>query len=54
MDEPTASLTFDEVRSLFNVMLDLKKKGLAIIYISHRLEEILEISDRITILEIQG
>jgi ABC-type sugar transport system ATPase subunit len=51
MDEPTASLTFDEVRSLFNVMLDLKKKGLAIIYISHRLEEILEISDRITILE---
>ena len=51
MDEPTASLTFEEVKMLFNVMNDLKKKGLAIIYISHRLEEILEISDRITVLE---
>ncbi len=51
MDEPTASLTFEEVKMLFNVMSDLKKKGLAIIYISHRLEEILEISDRITVLE---
>lgn len=51
MDEPTASLTFEEVKMLFGVMTDLKKKGLAIIYISHRLEEILEISDRITVLE---
>jgi ABC-type sugar transport system ATPase subunit len=51
MDEPTASLTFEEVRKLFKVMVDLKKSGLAIIYISHRLEEILEVSDRITILE---
>jgi ABC-type sugar transport system ATPase subunit len=51
MDEPTASLTFEEVKMLFKVMNDLKKKGLAIIYISHRLEEILEISDRITVLE---
>ena len=51
MDEPTASLTFEEVKSLFKVMTDLKKKGLAIIYISHRLEEILEMSDRITVLE---
>lgn len=51
MDEPTASLTFEEVRRLFKVMVELKSKGLAIIYISHRLEELLEISDRITILE---
>ncbi len=51
MDEPTASLTFEEVKMLFKVMIDLKKKGLAIIYISHRLEEILEIADRITVLE---
>jgi ABC-type sugar transport system ATPase subunit len=51
MDEPTASLTFEEVKMLFKVINDLKKKGLAIIYISHRLEEILEISDRITVLE---
>jgi ABC-type sugar transport system ATPase subunit len=51
MDEPTASLTFEEVRKLFRVMDDLKNNGLAIIYISHRLEEILEVSDRITILE---
>ena len=51
MDEPTASLTFEEVEMLFKVMNDLKKKGLALIYISHRLEEILEISDRITVLE---
>jgi ABC-type sugar transport system ATPase subunit len=51
MDEPTASLTFEEVKKLFKVMTDLKKKGLAIIYISHRLEEILEMSDRITVLE---
>ena len=51
MDEPTASLTFEEVRLLFRVMFDLRSKGLAIVYISHRLEEILEVSDRITVLE---
>jgi ribose transport system ATP-binding protein len=51
MDEPTASLTFEEVKMLFKVMIDLRNKDLAIIYISHRLEEILEISDRITVLE---
>lgn len=50
MDEPTASLTFEEVRSLFKVMKDLKNKGLAIIYISHRLEEVLDMADRITVL----
>lgn len=51
MDEPTASLTFEEVKLLFKVMSDLKKKKVAIIYISHRLEEVLEVSDRITVLE---
>ena len=51
MDEPTASLTFEEVKKLFEVMIKLKSKGMAIIYISHRLEEILEMSDRITVLE---
>jgi len=51
MDEPTASLTFEEVELLFKVIRDLKKKGIAVIYISHRLEEVLEISDCITVLE---
>ena len=51
MDEPTASLTFEEVKKLFEVMIKLKSKEIAIIYISHRLEEILEMSDRITVLE---
>jgi ABC-type sugar transport system ATPase subunit len=51
MDEPTASLTSEEVKSLFKLMVDLKNKGISIIYISHRLEEILEIADRITVLE---
>jgi len=51
MDEPTASLTFDEVKMLFKIMKDIKQKGIAIVYISHRLEEVLQISDRITILE---
>lgn len=50
MDEPTSALTEKEVDSLFAVIRDLKAKGLAIVYISHRLEEILEIGDRLTIL----
>lgn len=50
MDEPTSSLSIPEVRVLFSVMEDLKNHGVAIIYISHRLEEIKEIGDYITIL----
>ncbi len=50
MDEPTSSLSIPEVRVLFKVMNDLKANGVAIIYISHRLEEIKEIGDYITIL----
>jgi len=51
MDEPTAALTIAEVDSLFNLIRKLKAEGRTIIYISHRLNEIFEISDRITILK---
>lgn len=50
LDEPTSALTKREVDSLFHLIKDLKERGMAIIYISHRLEEIMRIGDRITIL----
>jgi len=50
MDEPTASLGEHEVTRLFEVIRDLRDDGLGIIYISHRLEEILGLADRITVL----
>jgi len=50
MDEPTSSLTNNEVEELFRLIRDLKQRGLAIIYISHRLEELNDIADRLTIL----
>lgn len=50
MDEPTASLSEEEVRRLFEIVADLKKRGVTIIYISHRLDEIFEIGDTITVL----
>lgn len=50
MDEPTASLTDREVESLFGVIAELKASGVGVIYISHRLEEIARIADRITVL----
>jgi ribose transport system ATP-binding protein len=50
-DEPTAVLTSKEVEKLFDIMLKLKNKGICIIYISHRLDEVFRISDRITILK---
>lgn len=50
MDEPTAALTESEIDALFNVILDLKKQGVSIIYISHRLEELVRIVDRVTVL----
>jgi ribose transport system ATP-binding protein len=50
MDEPTASLTDREIKELFRSIREFEKKGISIIYISHRLEEIFEIADRITIL----
>lgn len=51
MDEPTAALTPVEVRSLFRTMRALRNAGRTIIYISHRLNEVFEISDRITVLK---
>jgi ABC-type sugar transport system ATPase subunit len=50
MDEPTSSLTLVEVDILFEIIKELKKKGIAVIYISHRMEEIFEIADSITVL----
>ncbi|MCA1334582.1 sugar ABC transporter ATP-binding protein [Pseudooceanicola marinus] len=50
LDEPTATLTPSEVEHLFKVMRELRKQGVAIIFISHHLEEIFEICDRITVL----
>src|SRR5437667_1226419 len=50
MDEPSAALTENELRNLFVVIRRLKSEGVGIIYISHRLEEIFEIGDRVTIL----
>ena len=50
MDEPTAALTPNEVEDLFAIISRLREQGSAIIFISHRLEEVFEISDRITVL----
>ncbi len=50
MDEPTSSLSVQEVKVLFEVIQDLKEQGVGIVYISHRLEEVKEIGDYITIL----
>lgn len=50
MDEPTAQLTMAEVESLYEIIRNLKEKGKTIIYISHRLEELFEITDRVTIM----
>jgi len=50
MDEPTSSLTGTEVEQLFKIIRDLRKHGVSIIYISHKMEEILQISDDVTIM----
>lgn len=50
MDEPTSSLTDNEVEALFIIIDDLKKKGVSIIYISHKMDEILRISDDVSIM----
>jgi ribose transport system ATP-binding protein len=50
MDEPTASLTDSEIEDLFRIVKKLRSEGVGIIYISHRLEELKEISDRITVM----
>ncbi|MFN8676831.1 MAG: sugar ABC transporter ATP-binding protein [Thermomicrobiales bacterium] len=50
MDEPTASLSAHEVRRLFRIVASLKREGVAVLFISHRMEEVFEISDTITVL----
>lgn len=50
MDEPTAALTQSETVALFKVIESLRKKGVSMVYISHRMEEIFELRDRITVL----
>ena len=50
MDEPSAALTSHEVARLFEIIRDLKRQGLGILYVSHRLDEIFEIADRATVL----
>lgn len=49
MDEPTAALTEEEIHVLFDIIKDLKKKKISILYISHRMDEIFKISDRLTV-----
>ena len=50
MDEPSATLSTNEVEKLFSIIRDLKKQNISIIYISHRLDEIFEVADRVMIL----
>lgn len=50
LDEPTSSLTKEEVAHLFRIINQLRKRGVGIIYISHKMEEILQISDDVTIM----
>ncbi len=50
MDEPTSSLTNKEIEKLFTIIHTLKEQGITIVYISHKLEEVFSISDKITVL----
>jgi len=50
MDEPTAALTDTEIAELFRVIRDLREQGVGIVHISHRLEELKQISDRVTVM----
>src|ERR1700735_5166951 len=49
MDEPTASLSAHEAKELFRLVRDLKRQGVAILFVSHRMEEVFEIADKITV-----
>jgi len=51
LDEPTAVMTTREVEQLFKLIVSLKEKGVSIIYISHRLDEIFQICDRVTVMK---
>jgi len=50
LDEPTAALTETEIRELFRTMNDLRARGVTMVYISHRMDEIMEMTDRITVM----
>ena len=50
MDEPTAALTEEEIKILFGIISDLKANGISVLYISHRMDEIFRVSDRLTVL----
>jgi D-xylose transport system ATP-binding protein len=50
LDEPTAALAEHETRALLNILCDLRRRGLSAIYVSHRLEEVFRVADRITVL----
>src|SRR4051812_33305090 len=50
MDEPSAALTSHEVERLFEIIRDLKRHGIGVVYISHRLDEVFAIADRVTVL----
>ena len=50
MDEPTASLTRGEVKALLALILELKRRGLVVVFVSHKLSEVLDVSDRVTVL----
>jgi ribose transport system ATP-binding protein len=50
MDEPTAALTDHEIETLFQIMADLKSHGIAIVYVSHRMEEMFRICDKVSVL----
>ena len=50
MDEPTAALTESEIEELFRIIRTLRGQGVGVVYISHRLEELKQISDRITVM----
>ena len=50
MDEPTSSLFDDAVETLFRLIADLKRRGVAIVYVSHKMDEIFRICDRVTVL----
>ena len=50
MDEPTSALSYDEIRGLFSLVRSLRDKGMAIVYISHKLDEVFEITDRVTVI----
>ncbi len=51
LDEPTAALTDTETRALFNCIARCRRQGVGVIYISHRLEEVFQIADRVTVLK---